>query len=134
MNIGDASRESGLPAKTIRYYEEIGLVVAARSSNGYRRYDDTQIRKLQFVQRARSLGFPIGECRSLLSLYEDKNRESADVKALTEARITQIDQKLEELKGLRHTLSHLVASCHGDERADCPILDDLAGAKGALNG
>ncbi len=127
MNISEAARRSGLPVKTIRYYEDIGLVTADRRPNGYRDYDDFHVHKLKFVQRSRSLGFSIEECRGLLSLYEDKQRASSDVKAMAEAKISQIDQKLVELRGLKETLTTLAAACHGDERPDCPILDDLAG-------
>ena len=133
MNIGEAARRAGLPVKTVRYYEDIGLVVATRQPNGFRDYDDTDVHKLAFVQRARSLGFTIKQCRHLLSLYEDKERVSADVKALAEARIAEIDRKLDELASLRRTLSTLVAECHGDSRPDCPILDDLSGAGGLRN-
>lgn len=130
MNIGDAAERSGLPAKTIRYYEDIGLVVADRRPNGYRDYGERHIHKLCFVQRARGLGFTVDECRSLLSLYEDKGRASADVKRLAEARLADIDRKIAELRGMRATLSTLVENCHGDGRPDCPILDDLAGVPG----
>lgn len=126
MNIGDASKHSGLPKKTIRYYEEIGLVTADRRENGYRDYDMSHIHKLSFVQRARGLGFSIEECRNLLSLYEDKSRASAHVKAMAQARVSEIDNKLAELKGLRETLASLIDACHGDDRPDCPILEDLA--------
>lgn len=128
MNISEAAKRSGLSTKTIRYYEDINLVTADRRANGYRDYQESDIHKLRFVQRARGLGFAIDECRSLLSLYEDQGRASADVKAMAETRIAEIDQKLLELKGLRETLAHLVSACHGDDRPDCPILDDLAGA------
>lgn len=127
MNIGSAARQSGLPAKTIRYYEEIGLLKADRAENGYRDYSLEDVHRLRFVQRARGLGFSVEECRQLLSLYGDKGRESADVKALATTKLNEIDRKIEELKGLRKTLSHLVASCHGDHRPDCPIIDGLAG-------
>ncbi len=127
MNIGDAAGETGLRAKTIRYYEDIGLVVANRRDNGYRDYDARHLHKLRFVQRARSLGFSVDECRHLLSLYEDQSRASSDVKALAEARLAEIDRKLAELKGLRGALAGLIETCHGDDRPDCPILDDLAG-------
>ncbi len=131
MNIGAAAQRSGLPAKTIRYYEDIGLVRPDRRSNGYRDYDNSDVHKLCFLQRSRNLGFSIEECRQLLSLYEDKHRASADVKALAQARITDIDAKITELEGLRATLSRLISSCHGDDRPDCPILEDLAGGGGS---
>ncbi len=126
MNIGQAAEASGLPPKTIRYYESIGLVVADRRGNGYRHYAEPQIHKLRFVQRARGLGFTVDECRSLLSLYDDQNRASAEVKRLAQARLTDIDRKIEELRGMRAVLSNLIDACHGDDRPDCPILDDLA--------
>jgi len=127
VNIGQAAAQSGLPSKTIRYYEEIGLVTPTRQENGYRDYDNSDVRKLQFVRRARDLGFPVAECRILLSLYEDKNRASADVRQLAQSRVAEIERKLAELASLRDTLVHLVDACHGDERPDCPILEDLSG-------
>jgi len=127
MNIGEAAKATGLPVKTIRYYEEIGLVGADRSGNGYRRYSDPEIHKLRFVQRARSLGFGVEDCRALLSLYEDGERESAEVKAIAEKHLAEIDAKLAELHELRTVLAHLIDHCAGDSRPDCPIIDDLAG-------
>ena len=127
MNIGEAAERSKLPAKTLRYYEEINLVVPGRSGNGYRAYRPEDIHRLTFLQRARGLGFTIEECRSLLSLYADKNRASAEVKSIASDKIAEIDKKLIELQSLRHTLSSLVSACHGDDRPDCPIIDDLAG-------
>ena len=127
MKIGDVADASGLTAKTIRYYEDIGLVRPARRTNGYRDFAETDVHKLTFLARARSLGFSIGACRTLLSLYDDRDRASADVKAVAEAHLRRIDRKIAELEGLRGTLATLVARCHGDARPDCPILDDLAG-------
>ena len=127
MNIGQVAKESGLPAKTIRYYEDIGLVAPQRRDNGYRDYRDVDLEKLRFLQRARSLGFSIADCRALLSLYEDTDRASADVKTVAQAHIHTIERKLQELQGLHATLSFLITACHGDDRPDCPILDDLAG-------
>lgn len=127
MNIGEAARRSGLPAKTIRYYEAIGLVVPrARAANGYRAYGEQDVHLLQFVARARSLGFPIEDCRDLLGLYRDEHRASADVKALAEARIAEIERKIAELESMRGALHELVGRCHGDQRPECPILSDLA--------
>lgn len=126
MNVRDAALKSGLPAKTVRYYDEIGLVVPDRRRNGYRDYDDQAVQKLAFLKRARQLGFSIEDCRRLLSLYEDKDRASADVKELAEQHLLEIDKRLDELKHLRKTLSDLVHSCRGDHRPDCPILADLA--------
>ena len=127
MNISQAATDSGLPVKTIRYYEEVGLIAPKRRENGYRDYGAPDLHKLTFLQRARGLGFSIEDCRVLLSLYEDKGRASSDVKKLAKAHVTQIDQKIGELQSLRSTLDQLIASCHGDTRADCPIVDDLAG-------
>ncbi|PSM19007.1 MULTISPECIES: Cu(I)-responsive transcriptional regulator [Nitratireductor] len=129
MNIGIASERSGLPAKTIRYYEDIGLLKPDRGDNGYRDYSTSDVHRLRFVQRARGLGFTVSECRQLLSLYDDTGRESADVKSIATAKLVEIDRKIAELKGLRDVLSHLVAHCHGDHRPDCPIIDELAGAQ-----
>ena len=127
MNVGRAAERAGLPVKTIHYYEEIGLVVPGRRANGYRDYGETEVRKLQFLQRARGLGFSIDDCRALLALYEDRERASADVKAIARAHLERIEQKIAELESLRGALGHLVQSCEGNARPDCPILDDLAG-------
>lgn len=127
MNIKDVSTISGLPAKTIRYYEEIGLLRPARGLNGYRDFSDRDTHKLVFLGRARSLGFSIEECRTLLSLYEDRSRASADVKRIANGHLDRIARKIEELEAMRDTLQDLVNHCHGDNRPDCPILDDLAG-------
>lgn len=130
MNIGTAARQTGLPPKTIRYYEEIGLLKADRASNGYRDYSTEDIHRLRFVQRARSLGFSVEECRQLLSLYSDRDRASADVKAIAQEKLGEIDRKIAELTSLRRMLGHLVTTCHGDARPDCPILDGLSGRDG----
>ena len=126
MNIGTAGEISNLPAKTIRYYESIGLLRPARQQNGYRDYSQSDVHKLHFLQRARSLGFSIKDCRTLLSLYEDKRRSSRSVKALAKTHLDRIDQKIAELEGMREIMRHLIDNCHGDDRPDCPILDDLA--------
>lgn len=128
MKIGEASELSGLPAKTIRYYEDIGLVQSDRRENGYRDYGKVEIHKLKFIQRSRGLGFTVEQCRTLLSLYKDPDRSSADVRALAENHLEEIERKIQELAGMRDTLSQLVESCHGDHRPDCPILNDLAGS------
>lgn len=126
MNISEAAAQCGLPAKTIRYYEDIGLVRPARRANGYRDYSSQDLHELRFLQRARGLGFSVEDCRQLLSLYKDRNRASADVKALAEAHLKDIDKKLLELESLRSTLSALVEACRGDNRPDCPILERFA--------
>jgi len=128
MHIGDASERSGVPAKTIRYYESVNLIEPAnRGENGYRRYTENDIRTLQFVSRARSLGFSVKEVGTLLGLYRDHNRLSADVRRIARDHVEEIDQKIDKLQAMRRTLTHLVDRCHGDDRPDCPILDDLAG-------
>lgn len=128
MNIGDVADRSGLPPKTIRYYEDIGLINPARSANGYRSFSENDLHKLAFLGRARALGFSIEDCRVLLGLYEDDHRESAQVKAIAEEHLSAIDAKLGQLREMRRTLAALIDSCSGDERPDCPILSDLAGA------
>ncbi|GAB4366929.1 MAG: Cu(I)-responsive transcriptional regulator [Kiloniellaceae bacterium] len=128
MNIGTAARQSGVPAKTIRYYESVGLIQPAeRSAAGYRVYDKQDVETLRFVQRARSLGFSLEEVGSLLTLWRDRSRLSAEVKALARHRVADIDRKIAELAEMRETLKHLMERCHGDERPDCPILQGLAG-------
>ena len=126
MNIGDVATRSGLPAKTIRYYEEIGLVRPQREATGYRRFRETELHKLNFLGRARSLGFSIEECRGLLALYEDEGRASADVKRVAQEHLREIDRKIAELEAMRGTLSDLVDACSGDHRPNCPILLGLA--------
>lgn len=127
MNIGTAAQQSGLPPKTIRYYEDIGLLTADRAANGYRDYSSDDVHRLRFVQRSRSLGFSVEECRQLLSLYTDRNRASADVKAIASEKLGEIDRKIAELNGLRQMLGNLVENCHGDARPECPIIDGLSG-------
>jgi Cu(I)-responsive transcriptional regulator len=126
VNIGEVSERAGLPPKTIRYYEDIGLVRPLRSDNGYRAFRESDIHKLAFLGRARTLGFSIEDCRTLLDLYEDESRESAQVKSVAKEHLTAIDRKIAQLKSMRQTLSHLVDACQGDYRPDCPILEDLA--------
>lgn len=126
MNIGEVAERSNLPAKTIRYYEDIGLITPHRSANGYRSFSENDLHKLAFLGRARALGFSIEDCRNLLTLYEDRSRASADVKQIAKAHLTRIDQKLAELQEMRATLAGLVSACAGDHRPDCPILADLS--------
>ena len=126
MNIGDVATQTGLPAKTIRYYEEIGLVKPLRDTNGYRAFRDQELHKLAFLSRARALGFTIEDCRTLLALYEDEDRASADVKQVANSHLARIDAKINDLRAMREALSHLVKACAGDERPDCPILRGLS--------
>ena len=128
MNIKDVSKLSGLPAKTIRFYEGIGLIRPARAQNGYRAFSARDLHKLAFIGRARSLGFTVEDCRLLLSLYEDRDRASADVKQVASAHLKRVEAKIAELRSMQRTLQELVAHCHGDQRPDCPILSDLANA------
>ena len=128
MNIGRAAELSGISAKMIRYYESVGLLKAARrSASGYRDYDDQDIAILKFVQRARALGFPVTDIGDLLALWQRRSRSSANGKAIAAHHIADIDRRIAELQTIKATLSTLVACCHGDERPECPILDDLAG-------
>jgi len=131
MQIGTAAERSGVPAKTIRYYESVGLIdQAGRTAGGYRVYGERDVETLRFIQRARGLGFSVSDVATLLDLWRDKARASAQVKALAKKHLQEIDRKIAELEGMRGTLVHLVERCHGDERPDCPILEDLAGAGG----
>ncbi len=126
MNIGQVAKRTGLPAKTIRYYEDIGLIRAPRDSNGYRIFGAAEMHKLAFLGRARKLGFSIEDCRALLALYEDQTRASADVRQLASDHLKQIDEKIAQLQSMQATLRHLVRACAGDNRPDCPILKDLS--------
>jgi MerR family copper efflux transcriptional regulator len=126
MTIGEAAQRSGVPAKTIRYYETIGLLAPAeRRDNRYRAYGERDVETLRFVHRARSLGFPLRDVAALLALYRDRNRSSHDVKRLALERVAALDRKIAELTQIRDTVAALAERCHGDHRPDCPILDDL---------
>lgn len=126
MNISAAAKAAGLPVKTVRYYADIGLVAAAaRSDAGYRTYDDATLRKLVFIRRSRAFGFTIEECQELLDLFQDRDRTSAEVKRIASRRLTEIETKQRELQSLHDELAHLVQSCRGDDRPDCPIIDYL---------
>jgi MerR family copper efflux transcriptional regulator len=126
MNISAASKAAGLPVKTVRYYADIGLVDApSRSDAGYRTYDDVAVAKLVFVRRSRAFGFGIEACRELLSLYQDQDRTSSEVKRIASKRLVEIEEKQRELQSLHNELAHLVTSCRGDHMPDCPILNYL---------
>lgn len=127
MNISQVAQRSGLAAKTIRYYEEIGLLSAPRDANGYRNFGERELHSLAFLGRARALGFSIDECRTLMALYQDAGRASADVKAVAQEHLQQIQAKIDALQSMHETLSTLVDQCAGDQRPDCPILKDLSG-------
>jgi MerR family copper efflux transcriptional regulator len=127
MNIGQAAKQSGLSAKMIRYYEASGLLPPAhRSDSGYRLYGKEDLHTLAFIKRSRDLGFSLREVARLLTLWQDRQRASADVKALARGHIDELNRKIEEMASLRDTLQQLVEHCHGDDRPDCPILRDLA--------
>jgi Cu(I)-responsive transcriptional regulator len=125
MNIGDVSKRAGLPPKTIRYYEDIGLVTPLRDTNDYRNFRDSDMHKLLFLGRARALGFTIEDCRNLLALWDDKSRASSDVRAIAKEHLAQIESKIADLQAIQATLTHLVDECAGDDRPDCPILKTL---------
>ena len=127
MNISDVAKRAGVPAKTIRYYEEIGLIKPLRDGNGYRAFRDSDMHKLAFLGRTRALGFTIENCRALLALWEDKSRASADVRTIAKDHLKQIEAKITDLSAMRDTLSDLVRTCAGDKRPDCPILSSLGG-------
>ena len=128
MRIGEAAHQSGVHAKNIRYYEEIGLIpAAARAPNGYRVYTASAVERLRFIKRSRDLGFSIDEVTELLTLWADDQRASGEVKALALEHVARIEAKIAELKSMRDTVLELAQTCQGDERPECPILDDLAG-------
>ena len=129
MNIGHASKESGVTAKMIRYYEDIGLIEkAVRTPSGYRSYRPCDVHTLRFIKRARNLGFSLEETETLLKLWQDKERTSAAVKEVATAHIGDLERRIAEMQGMVRTLKHLAHCCGGDDRPNCPILDDLAGA------
>ena len=124
MNIGQAAKLSGLSVKTVRYYADIKMVQPARNlQSGYRRYSSDDVAKLNFIGKARRFNFSINECRELLSLYENQNRPSKEVKKITLEKVSEIDKKLNELKNLRDELNYLANNCNGDDRPNCPILE-----------
>ncbi|MEE9101591.1 MULTISPECIES: Cu(I)-responsive transcriptional regulator [Pseudomonas] len=126
MNIGEAAKKSGLTAKMIRYYESIGLLApAGRSASGYRHYSEQDLHTLAFIRRSRDFGFALEEVGHLLALWQDRQRASADVKALAARHIDELNRKIAELSSLRDTLQELSDHCQGDHRPDCPILKDL---------
>lgn len=128
MTIGRAAKSSGVPPKTIRFYEQLGLVKPAeRLANGYRAYDESNVQTLRFIRRSRDLGFSLPEIDKLLALYRNRRRASEDVKRLALAHVADLDRKIAELTRIRDTLTELARHCHGDQRPQCPILEDLEG-------
>lgn len=135
MNIGQAADASGVSAKMIRYYEEIGLIrPPLRTGSNYRVYGNDEVHVLRFIRRSRTLGFSIEETGALLALWQDKTRASAEVRDIASGHIATLETKIAELESMVGTLRHLVHCCHGDDRPDCPILDDLAGTKAKVKG
>lgn len=133
VNIGDAAAASGVSAKMIRHYEENGLIPpAARTGSGYRMYAESDVHMLRFVRRARSLGFSVRRIEGLLGLWRDRRRKSSKVKALALEHIAELDLRIREMTEMRKTLEHLAHKCHGDDRPDCPILEDLSSDPMAL--
>jgi len=128
MNIGRAAEKTGLSVKTIRYYEEIGLVDADRAENGYRDFGDRQITQLRMLAQARHLGFGLEECRELLDLNADPDRASRDVQALALRNLDAVRSKIRQLQDLEAELERLIQECHGDDAPDCAILDGLSGS------
>ena len=129
MNIGDAARASGVSAKMIRYYEGIGLIPrAGRTEAGYRVYSEQDVHSLRFVRRARDLGFSVEQIAELLALWRDRDRASVDVKRLASEHVRVLEERVAQLLQMAETLRHLAEHCHGDERPECPIIDELAGA------
>ncbi|MFT4177631.1 MAG: Cu(I)-responsive transcriptional regulator [Luteolibacter sp.] len=127
MNIGEASKASGVSSKMIRYYEETGLIPPAeRTGAGYRTFSESDVHRLSFIRRARDLGFSVAEIQNLLGLWDDRFRHSADVKRLAQAHIDDLEQRIRDLRQVTDTLRKLVDCCAGDERPECPILDSLA--------
>lgn len=125
-NIGSVAEAAGVSAKTVRYYESIGLIApAGRRANGYRSYCESDMRTLAFIKRARNLGFSVDEVHELLDLWRNKSRKSGDVKVLAAKHVEALDRKIEELQCMRQALAHLVRRCRGDARPDCPILGEL---------
>ena len=128
VNIGAAARASGVSAKMVRHYESLGLLGAvARTDAGYRQYTPADVHTLRFIKRARDLGFSMAEIAELVSLWHDRRRASADVKRIAQTHVAELEKRIQAMQDMRRTLQNLLHHCHGDERPDCPILDDLAG-------
>ncbi|MFO1133076.1 MAG: Cu(I)-responsive transcriptional regulator [Hyphomicrobiales bacterium] len=127
MNIGDAAKDSGVSAKMIRYYEEVGLITPpTRNANGYRSYAKSNIHELKFIRRARDLGFTVEQIAVLIHLWRDRSRASADVKRIALEHVAALEAKRREIEEMANTLRHLADNCQGDGRPDCPILENLA--------
>jgi MerR family copper efflux transcriptional regulator len=129
FNIGEAARQSGVSAKMVRHYESLGLLPTVnRTEAGSRQYGEREVHTLRFIRRARDLGFSMAEIAQLVKLWQNKRRNSADVRRIASKHVDDLTRKLAEMEAMRRTLQHLVHCCHGDERPDCPILDELGAA------
>jgi Cu(I)-responsive transcriptional regulator len=127
LNIGEAAKRSGVSAKMLRHYESLGLLGAvARTESGYRQYAEADVHTLRFIRRARDLGFSMAEIAELVGLWQNRRRASSSVKRIAEKHAAELAQKIADMQAMQRTLAHLIHGCHGDERPDCPILDDLA--------
>ncbi len=128
MNIGQAAQASGVSAKMVRHYEALGLLPGiARTEAGYRQYDASAVHALRFIRRARDLGFSTAEIAELLALWRNRQRSSAEVKRIALAHVDDLQRRIAEMQAMQRTLAELARCCHGDQRPDCPILDDLGG-------
>lgn len=128
FNIGEAARRSGVSAKMVRHYESLGLLPSVnRTDAGYRQYTEKEVHTLKFVKRSRDLGFSMAEIAELLKLWQNRRRSSADVRRIATKHVQDLNQRMAEMEAMRKTLEHLVHCCHGDQRPDCPILDELGG-------
>lgn len=135
VNIGEAAARSGVSAKMVRHYEALGLIAGvARRNNGYRQYSERDIHTLQFIKRARDLGFSMAEIAELVSLWQNRRRTSASVKRIAQAHADDLGKRIEAMQAMQKTLATLIHCCHGDQRPDCPILEDLSGNRGAQAG
>ena len=129
MNIGEAARLSGLSTKMVRHYESLGLLPQVqRSDSGYRQYSDAEVHTLRFIKRSRELGFSMAEIAELVSLWQNRRRASTNVRRIAQKHADELAQRINAMQAMQDTLAHPIACCHGDERPDCPILDDLSGA------
>ena len=132
MNIGEAAKASGVSAKMIRHYESVGLFPEPnRTDSGYRQYSEKEVHTLRFIRQARDLGFSLEQISELLALWQNRRRPSRQVKALAEAHIKELEQKLQDIQVMKSTLEHLVHCCHGDDRPDCPVLETLSASHGS---
>jgi MerR family copper efflux transcriptional regulator len=128
FNIGEAARRSGVSAKMVRHYESLGLLPSVgRTDSGYRQYTDREVHTLRFIRRSRDLGFSMAEIAELLKLWQNRRRSSADVRRIASKHVQELNQRMAEMESMRRTLEHLIECCQGDQRPDCPILDELEG-------